>query len=41
MKTDKKDKIIIALIIGIVIILSKNFVNNQREFYNIEDLWES
>ena len=31
METDKKDKIIIALIIGIVIILSKNFVNNEKK----------
>ena len=31
METDRKDKLIIALIIGIVIILSKNFVNNQKK----------
>lgn len=31
MDADKKDKLIIALIIGIVIILSRNFVNNQKK----------
>ncbi|EEB36432.1 comEA protein [Anaerococcus hydrogenalis DSM 7454] len=31
MEADKKDKLIIALIIGIVIILSRNFVNNQKK----------
>ncbi|WP_276877280.1 helix-hairpin-helix domain-containing protein [Anaerococcus hydrogenalis] len=31
MEADKKDKLIIALIIGIVIILSRNFINNQKK----------
>ena len=31
MEADKKDKFIIALIIGIVIILSRNFINNQKK----------
>lgn len=31
MDADKKDKLIIALIIGIVIILSRNYVNNQKK----------
>lgn len=31
MEADKKDKLIIALIIGIFIILSRNFVNNQKK----------
>lgn len=30
METDKKDKLIIALIIGIVIVLSHNFVSSQK-----------
>ena len=30
METDKKDKIIIALIIGIVIVISRNFVSSQN-----------
>lgn len=36
MKTDKKDKLIIALIIGIVLILAKNFKDNNQEII-IED----
>lgn len=30
METDKKDKIIIALIIGIVIVISRNFVSSKN-----------
>lgn len=31
METDKKDKVIIALIIGIIIIISNNFVKSQKK----------
>ena len=31
METDRKDKLIIALIIGIVIVLAHNFINSQKK----------